>query len=51
MRMEYKYAYNANGDPAEELDTWSDFFQNLYEVLNEETTKDDRKIARKVIAL
>lgn len=49
MRMEYKYAYNANGDPGERLDTWSDFCQNLYEVLNKESTKEDRKIARKVI--
>jgi len=49
MRMEYKYAYNANGDPSERLDTWSDFCQNLYTVFNREITKKDKKIAQKVI--
>ncbi len=49
MRMEYKYAYNANGDPGERLDTWSDFCQNLYTVFNKEITKKDIKIAQKVI--
>jgi len=49
MRMEYKYAYNANSDPKERLDTWSDFCQNLYEVFNKEIIKKDNKISRKVI--
>jgi len=49
MRMEYKYAYNANGDPTERLDTWSDFCQNLYAVFNKEITKKDKSIAQKVI--
>ena len=49
MRLEYKYAYNANGDPSERLDTWSDFCQNLYTVFNKELTKKDKDIAQKVI--
>lgn len=49
MRMEYKYAYNANGDPGERLDTWSDFCQNIYLVLYKGTSKKDIKAAKKVI--
>lgn len=49
MRMEYKYAYNANADPGERLDTWSDFCQSLYQVFNKEVTKKDKKMAEKVI--
>jgi hypothetical protein len=49
MRMEYKYAYNANGDPSERLDTWSDFCQNIYEVLIKGTSSSDKSIAHKVI--
>ncbi len=49
MRLEYKYAYNANGDPNERLDTWSDFCQNIYFVLVKGTSKKDMSIAQKVI--
>lgn len=49
MRMEYKYAYNANVDPNERLDTWSDFCQSLYSVLNNDLTSKDKSIAEKVI--
>ena len=49
MRMEYKYAYNANADPTERLDTWSDFCQSLYEVFNKGVTKKDMVVAKKVI--
>ncbi|HTB31230.1 MAG TPA: DUF3857 domain-containing protein [Bacteroidia bacterium] len=49
MRMEYKYAYNANGDPGERLDTWSDFCQSIYQVFDKGITKKDISIAKKVI--
>ena len=49
MRMEYKYAYNANGDPGERLDTWSDFCQSLYSVFNKEVTSKDKSVAKEVI--
>ncbi len=49
MRMEYKYAYNANGDPGERLDTWSDFCRGVYESFYHEITKKDRKVAQNVI--
>ncbi len=48
MRMEYKYAYNANADPTERLDTWSDFCQNFYYVFNKGVTKKDMQVAKKV---
>ncbi len=49
MRMEYKYAYNANGDPGERIDTWSDFCQSIFSVLEKGTSKSDVKIAKKVV--
>ncbi len=48
MRMEYKYAYNANGNINVRLDTWSDFCQKFYEALTSETIKKDMKLAAKV---
>ncbi len=51
MRMEYKYVYNTlNTDLAgERLDTWDNFCQNIYAILNKELTKKDKKIARKMV--
>jgi hypothetical protein len=48
MRMEFKYAYNANV-PDYRLDTWNDFCANLYAALNGETNKKDMRVAKEVI--
>jgi len=48
-RMEYKYAYNTNLATNERLDTWSDFCQTLYAIFNKEATKEDIKMAHKVV--
>jgi len=50
MRMEYKYAYNApNTGSGERLDTWDDFCQNIYDILNKQLTRKDKRIARKMV--